>query len=137
MAANKMVVALLLSAVACSVGAAQVYKWVDAQGRMHYSDTPKPGWKRVDLNVAPGFAPVTIDGASASGGADPTDTRAQLRAEECQRRRDQLESYRKAATVVSRDALGNEKAYSEEERLQLIEQTQRQVVELCGSSALE
>ena len=76
--------ALLLLAAAFSAGAGQVYKWVDAEGRIHYSDTPRPGWKRVDLKVAPGFAPATAQTPAAQSGAEGGESpeRAKLRAEE-------------------------------------------------------
>lgn len=119
---------LLLLAATCTASAGQVYKWIDAEGRVHYADTPKPGWQRVDLKVAPGFASVT---AEPDAGSD-TPERAQLRAEECSKRREQLETYRKASTITERDTLGNERVFNEEQRLQLIEQTQNQVRELCG-----
>ncbi|WP_370304674.1 DUF4124 domain-containing protein [Sinimarinibacterium flocculans] len=129
--------ALLLLAAAFSAGAGQVYKWVDAEGRIHYSDTPRPGWKRVDLKVAPGFAPATTQTPAAQSGAEGEESpeRAKLRAEECDKRREQLETYRKATTITERDSLGNERTYSEDERLQLIEQTQKQVSELCRSDS--
>ncbi|MES0873196.1 DUF4124 domain-containing protein [Sinimarinibacterium thermocellulolyticum] len=130
-------VALLLLAAAGTAGAGPVYKWVDDQGRVHYADTPKPGWKRVDLKVAPGFAPATggqVEGTDTQQGAAPdSPERGKLRAEECQKRREQLETYRRASTITERDALGNERTYNEEQRLQLIEQTQQQVRELCGA----
>ncbi|HEY6453080.1 MAG TPA: DUF4124 domain-containing protein [Steroidobacteraceae bacterium] len=40
---------LALGAVA---GAATVYRWVDAQGVVHYSDTPHPGAEQVQLSDA-------------------------------------------------------------------------------------
>lgn len=130
---------LLLLAAACTASAGQVYKWIDAEGRVHYADTPKPGWQRVDLKVAPGFAPVTADAdagsAAPAGAAADSPERAQLRTEECAKRREQLETYRKASTITERDTLGNERVFSEEQRLQLIEQTQSQVRELCGADS--
>lgn len=44
---------LLLFGVAAS---AQVYKWVDADGIVHYSDQPAPGAERVDLPSRPSTA---------------------------------------------------------------------------------
>jgi hypothetical protein len=133
---------LLLLAATCSATAGEVYKWVDGEGRVHFSDAPRAGWKRVDLKAAPGFAPVSTapesdggavqdgSGDSAGEGVDSPE-RAKLRAEECQKRRDQLETYRKANAITERDSLGNERTFTEDQRLQLIEQTQRQVNELC------
>lgn len=41
MKASKLLLMITLAAVAVTA-TAQVYKWKDAQGRMHYSDTPPP-----------------------------------------------------------------------------------------------
>lgn len=127
----------LLLAVAFTAGAGQVYKWIDGEDRVHYSDTPRPGWTRVDLKAAPGFTPVTA--APDVGGYTPPDDASespqgtQLRAEECQKRREQLETYRNSTQISERDNLGNERVFNEEQRLQLIERTQQQVNELCDS----
>ncbi|MFA5941223.1 MAG: DUF4124 domain-containing protein [Sinimarinibacterium sp.] len=133
--------ALLCAATVYGVHAGQVYKWVDPSGRVHFSDTPQQGWKLVDLNESPATS-TTADaetdadaGAVAEGGdtdGAQTDTREQLRAEECKRAKTQLASYKGAAKIVERDALGKEKDYSSEERLQLLEQTQKRVTEMCG-----
>lgn len=52
-----------------SMGAADtLYKWVDAQGNVHYSDKPAPGATKINVPKAPTFtppqaaAPVTTDG---------------------------------------------------------------------------
>lgn len=144
----------VIAAAAFAASAGQVYKWVDPNGRVHFSDTPRPGWKAVDLN-APGTAEaaaaaaeptaedetdavteagdaatdaaVEDEGAGADAAISP-----QLRAEECARAREQLESYRNATKIVERDAEGKEKEYSTSERLQLIQQTQQRVTELCS-----
>lgn len=49
-----------------------LYKWVDAQGNVHYSDKPQPGATKIHLPnaqtfTAPGVAaPVTTDGKAAA-----------------------------------------------------------------------
>lgn len=113
-----------------AVGAGQIYKWVDPSGGIHYGDQPQPGWKPVDVNPLPAgdaAAPVA-SGESGDEGA----AAAERRAAECQRRKEQLASYRNASNIVERDSLGNERQYNEEDRLKLIEMTERQVRELCG-----
>jgi hypothetical protein len=138
MAVMKGSFAVLLCVCAFAASAGQVYKWIDANGRVHYSDTPRPGWTRVDVRTGGGLQTVTAAppaaGNSETVGEDAEDSpeRARLRAEECQRRRDQLETYRTSNQIIERDALGNERTYTEEQRLQLIEQTQRQINELCA-----
>lgn len=56
---------LLLVLLAGSAQAATLYKWVDADGRVHYTDQPPaPGAKVTEARAAPSSA--------ASGGADAT-----------------------------------------------------------------
>ena len=56
---------LLMLALAAGSASAQVYRWVDSAGRVHYSnDTPPPGAKATKLNIdaKPGpAAPDTLD----------------------------------------------------------------------------
>lgn len=129
----KLPVLLALCLVATVAGAGQIYKWIDHNGKVHYSDAPRPGWIPVDLGVGTG-APVAGGDEAAEVQAD---SRQQLRAEECRRRQTRLDSYLNATQIVERDGLGREKVYSEDERLQLIEVTRNQVAELCGPPAAE
>lgn len=122
--------ALLCGVAAYAAQAGQVYKWVDPSGRVHFSDTPQQGWTPVDLSGAQAAA----DEATAeNAGAADDGSRAKLRAEECKRAKEQLESYQKAPKILERNALGKEKEYSSEERLQLIEQQQKRVRDYCGA----
>lgn len=127
-------IALLCGVAALAAQAGQVYKWVDPSGRVHFSDTPRQGWTPVDMN---GATAATAEAAEGAGGSDVADdgSRDQLRAEECKRAKEQLESYKKAPKILERDALGKEKEYSNEERLQLIEQTQKRVRDYCGTQS--
>ena len=49
--------ALLALAVVALPASAQMYKWTDASGRIHYSDTPPPEGKAEEIKVAPAAAP--------------------------------------------------------------------------------
>lgn len=129
--------AVLMCAATFAASAGQVYKWVDPNGRVHFSDTPRPGWTAVDLKSAPSLSAdaAAAESSEESPEGESTAARERLRADECKRRKEQLDSYLTANKIVERDALGKEKEYSQEERLQLIEQTQKQVAELCGPPA--
>ena len=48
-------VALLLP-FAAGLAAGQVYRWVDADGVVHYSDQPHPGAEEVELELAPAIS---------------------------------------------------------------------------------
>ena len=46
---------LLFALTATSVSGAPAWTWVDANGQVHYSDTPVPGAKRIELSSAQAF----------------------------------------------------------------------------------
>jgi hypothetical protein len=61
---------LIFAAIAIAVAtpvAAQLYKWVDKDGKTHYSDTPPPGQESKSLSVGSGATTPTP--APASSGA--------------------------------------------------------------------
>lgn len=47
----------LLALLAASAAPAQVYRWVDQDGVVHYSDTPQPGAEEMHLPESPTAAP--------------------------------------------------------------------------------
>ena len=114
------IVALLLSGSAL---AGPVYKWVDEKGRTHYSDKPVASAKKLEVK-APGAAQAAKDAANA----DETEG---ARARNCQQKKDQLLTYKNAASVKEVDSLGNEKEFTADEKVKLIERTQQQISQLC------
>jgi hypothetical protein len=48
----RQIASILLCGIALSAGAAEVWRWKDANGVVHYSDNPVPGAVRVTVNVA-------------------------------------------------------------------------------------
>lgn len=112
---------LSLGVVCCVAGAGgPIYKFVDPQGRQHFADQPKAGWTRIDVRTS--VAEPVVEEASPE-----TRDQAVTRAADCARKEEQLRTYRNAASVVERDALGREKQYSEEERGRLIAQFEQEV----------
>ncbi|HEY1774493.1 MAG TPA: DUF4124 domain-containing protein [Gammaproteobacteria bacterium] len=60
-----------------SLGAADtMYKWVDAQGNVHYSDKPAPGATKIDVPKAHTFTPppVAAPGITNTDNGNPADT---------------------------------------------------------------
>lgn len=45
---------------ASSSGATTTYRWVDAQGVIHYSDTPQPGAQKLEIAPAQTFQPTPV-----------------------------------------------------------------------------
>lgn len=118
-----LLVALLSGLLAAAGASAEVYKYKDKQGRIHFSDRPQAGWTPVEVK-----APAPARPASDAEASD----RAARRAVECNAKKQQLDNYRIATRVMEKDALGNEREYSAEQKQKLIDQTQRQVDELCA-----
>jgi hypothetical protein len=116
----KTLLAMLLLGGCCAAQAATVYRWVDERGRVHYGDQRGKGASSVE--VTPG-----------SGAAKPADEAGQLRSEECERRRSQLETYRRATSVVETDALGRRHEYDPEQKAKLLQIGEQQVRSACGS----
>ena len=52
-----------------SATAAKTYRWVDAQGVVHYSDTPQPGAEQITLPTAQGYTPTPVTPAAPVGAA--------------------------------------------------------------------
>ena len=117
---------LTLTALCCCFAAtafaADVYKWKDAQGRVHYGDQAKQGSKKINASPAPAEAPADADAKAQRA----------KKVAECGRKRDQLMTYQNATRIVEKDALGNEKDYSDADRLRLIQVTQKQIADQCA-----
>ncbi|HET8882630.1 MAG TPA: DUF4124 domain-containing protein [Solimonas sp.] len=111
--------AVLAGLVSVPVLAANVYKWVDAQGHFHFSDTAEPGWRRVDVS------PTVVDGGPLPQTAAAT--ASDKRAAECRQKRDALVGYKTAARIVERNGLGVEHEYTAEEKQKLIAMTEQQL----------
>jgi len=58
----------LLSLVCSAALAATVYKWVDENGVVHYSDQPHPNAEKLQVHAAQSYKPSALDTAPAGGG---------------------------------------------------------------------
>jgi hypothetical protein len=56
-------IALLLCLAASTAAATSIYRWVDPNGVVHYSDQSRPGAERIELDVPPGMADSPQPGA--------------------------------------------------------------------------
>lgn len=56
--------------VGVAVGATEVYRWVDSDGVVHYSDRPKEGAERMQLQEAQTFSAPPVRARRESAGAD-------------------------------------------------------------------
>ncbi|MBM4220594.1 MAG: DUF4124 domain-containing protein [Gammaproteobacteria bacterium] len=55
---------LCLALPAAASGGAEVFRWVDAEGQVHYSDRPSPGADRVAIDVVPPSSTPVAGGSS-------------------------------------------------------------------------
>ena len=115
---------IALSVFACAAASAgDVYKWKDKDGRVHYGDKPKDGsGSQVEMR--------SEDGTSEVANSDDP-----ARAAECAKRRNQLESYRKAPAIIDTDNLGRTRQFTDDERVQFIALYEKKVQEVCAPPA--
>lgn len=123
--------ALLLPALAA---AADVYRWTDAQGTVHYSDQPHPGASAV--TVDPGAAAAPSGGGRNAGEADAAPSKAEradaIRVEQCEKANERLAKLQNAATVTTTGPDGEKRELSADERVQAIARAESDVAGLCG-----
>ncbi|HEX7638694.1 MAG TPA: DUF4124 domain-containing protein, partial [Burkholderiaceae bacterium] len=87
-------VACLLALVAAGAGAQTVYKWRDANGEMHISDSPPPtGTTNVTQSGMPGVGRMPTAMAPASGASAAGDAALE-------KKKDKLEAQHRAASAA-------------------------------------
>lgn len=59
--------------VGATVGATEVYRWVDSDGVVHYSDRPKEGAERMQLQEAQTFSPPPVRSRREAAGVEEAD----------------------------------------------------------------
>lgn len=64
---------LLLLVFAAGAVAGQMWRWVDANGVVHYSDRPHPGAERVDIAPAQSYTPPAIPAPRPDESEQPRD----------------------------------------------------------------
>ena len=119
--------AAMVVANVSAAGDAKTYRWVDAKGRVHYSDVPAPDAERVQIRPGNGVVGVPKEEAS-------TASRAQSQ-QNCDRQKEQLATYQAATTITETDGLGNQKTYSAAEREQLLARLRDQTALACAGES--
>jgi hypothetical protein len=141
---------LLAFALAVSVGAhAQLYKWVDKDGRVSYSDQPPPAQASKQLNVSPGPAPAAQRSAleldkerekvrqserEKSKVAEDATKKAQIDQENCNRAKAYLATVTSGGRIATYDAKGEPTILSDEQIEAERVKAQKAVDEACKSS---
>lgn len=145
------ILAAALALLAAPAGA-DLYKWVDAQGRVHYSDKPPPNTAQKSSTVR---APAAASAPAASAPQQKTlkeqelefrqrqteeaeaaakaQKEADMRAQNCTNARGNLATYTEGGRVVRFNAQGEREYLSDEDRAREIERWQREVNRWCGA----
>lgn len=105
-----------------STAAQSVYRWVDAQGRVHYGDpaSAPPGAKRL--------SPRTMSTVATT----PAPLPLPKQAEACVQARERLTRYESAERIVETDSLGEQREFNPEARERLIALTELEAQRLCN-----
>lgn len=117
---------LIVAALAWSStsrAAGNLYRWVDAQGQVHFSDRAHDNAQRLNLHVP----------AAAASSPPPPATAIDDAA--CKQDKARLDRYRKATSITGTDALGKTHVFTPAEQQKLIARTQVAVNKTCGESA--
>lgn len=136
---RSLVLAVLL--LACPVAFGQAYKWKDAQGVTHYSDTPPPGkvkaeQVKISTNAAaPAPAPAATPSpppaqpAAKAGTADTPANRAAL----CDQLRKNLTILANEKTITMDDGKGGTRQVDDATRAAELKKAQAQQTLYCHS----
>ena len=144
---------LIVLALACAVvplASAELYKYVDKNGKTVYSDTPPPGVDAKPLHVSPssgggGGAPkpaVTLDKELEKGRelakdrekkADVEEKNAKIAEQRCQQARENLQAYTDGGRLFKYDAKGERQFLTDEEIEAARVAAQKDVDESCKS----
>jgi hypothetical protein len=105
-----------------------LYRWVDKNGTVHYSDQPAVNAQQ--------FNPNPLDGHASPGGAasGASQSDAATQQAECKSKGEELGRYKNAAAITETDALGNTREYSAEQKNQLVVKTQQYIDEHCADA---
>ena len=146
---HKIILTASLLAVALAASAAfadpAVYKWVDEQGKVHYSTEPHPDAKQIAAPASPATpaagtpAAPGVPGAAATPSSpaddaklvqpDPSDSPA------CKAGRDRLFKYLHADNLYSVDEKGNKVTMSADEKQKALDESRDYVRQACGGGA--
>lgn len=129
--------------------AERTYKWVDEKGQVHYGGTPPPGIKAEQIAGPP--PPPTgakSDGGASSaklfdpkkappaqaGGAKPTAAEEQVKKENCEAAKKNLDAMRTYARVKVTDENGTVSVLSDEQKAAKIKEMEDVVKRDCAST---
>ena len=128
---------VLIAASLCLLSAAAsagVYRWVDADGRVHYTDKPVQNSEPVDTHSGQPKGAQPLPGPTPDSSLTPEQL-AQRKAD-CDQKKQQMTNYKTAAKIVETDSLGRQHEFSEDERKLLLKKTEQGMQESCGAAGI-
>ncbi len=131
---NRLSVILVLAAASFSLtAAAAVYRWVDAQGHVHYTDKAVENAVPVDIRTGQ-----PRNSQESPAGVDPNLTADQLaqKKAECEQKQKQYASYQSANKIVETDSLGRAHEYTADEMKMLADKTQQAMQQVCAAAGI-
>lgn len=139
--------ALVLSAATTSAADAQVYRWVDEDGNVHYTDRPPHlDVERLPIETQPTDLEAVLteriedrhlldesekDRAHAAAVEDEIAAHEAERAASCRQARDRVAAIESARRLSRVDEDGNRVVYDEQQRAQALAEARRQVADWC------
>lgn len=132
-----LVLALLMAV--CPLAFGQAYKWKDAQGVTHYSDSPPPAGTKVEKIKTSGVvippagnpAPAAASTAAAKPAPGPVADTPANRAKLCDQLHKNADTLSKEKTVSVDDGKGGSKVLDDAGRARQVETTQAQITLYC------
>ncbi|GAB2875393.1 DUF4124 domain-containing protein [Microbulbifer echini] len=125
--------------VAATAGASELYRWVDADGRVHFSDRPPAEAKAQDISgqlnpinsaEATKNRPSLITSPATTTGREQQKRQQKEQQRNCSRARQRLRAINGRVAFI--DNNGKEVRYSERERQQMAKKLQREIASRCG-----
>jgi coenzyme F420-reducing hydrogenase alpha subunit len=144
---KRIAIAVLALALA-PLASAQLYKWVDKDGKVHYSDQPPPASATKQINVAPGPAappPSALEkdkalektraqSRDAAKKAEDAEKLARQRQEACEKARSYLKGIENGGRFTTFDAKGD-RVYMEQDQIDAeTAKARKNVEESCKST---
>lgn len=117
---------LALAVPMLALAETSVYRWVDAQGRVHFGDPASAPSAAERVNPPP----VTTTAAVPKDATPEAERQAD--GGECARARTRLTTYLAAERVIETDALGQQREYSGDQREQLIARAELEANQACS-----
>lgn len=153
MTARQILTATLAALLASGLAVAgEIYKWTDDDGNVHYEDRPTGDMQFERLDIVSNSTDNSIVQARLTANreardaarqvaseAPPEMTREEIRAEqqkrkdECQKYRNQLQSFLRSQRLYSEDEAGDRAYLSEDEVMAARARVEGQIQEYCGS----